>query len=765
MKRRTNNTTNSDQREWPFAISAYDRSASLTPSEMKMIKQVMKWCAAGDSQWVVKCVPALERLLRPVDDALDFLHVGRIYHRAAIIKILIAEMRTRHSSYWAWGAADWGQIISTNISFSRRYGYTGIRQQLIAFCSLISGVFDLRAYGTFFARRLARLLFGAAVVEQVEMRVCEEVQRIGYAASRCKDRLPNALCQALIVNRSPRLEDLTPAVLEKVRRECVAVTVKEDMLALSRVLVHLGIISHPLDPRRGTIRNDEETALRVPAEWESWLKRWRETSTLSSSTRKGHFYCLMKTGRWLAQAHPELASPQAWTHETAVEYVADLCREKVGERVTRTYSFRHKIGANLQASSVAQSLSAMRRFFRDCQEWRWIGLRFDPGRVFRTPRTIRAKIGPQPRIIADDVWAKLLWAGLNLKDDDLPHFPRRGKATEGKLCYPLEMVRAIALVWLFGGLRSNEIIRLRVGCVRWQYENQSSIKTDETSRREAICWLDVPVNKTSGAFTKPVDRVVGEAINAWERTRPSQPQAIDAKTGALVSYLFSYRGKRLGNQYLNWTLIPTLCRKAGVPESDARGDITSHRARSTIATQLYNAKEPMTLFELQEWLGHTHLESTQHYARVTPTKLAKKYAQAGYFERNVRTVEVLIDRDVIMRGDAAKGEPWQYYDLGHGWCTNAYFIECPHRMACPKCPFYVAKDSAKGHFLESQVNLQSMLQKIPLTEDERAAVEEGVELFKKLCSKLADVPTPGGPTPNELTEARRRRLPIVTLTS
>jgi hypothetical protein len=30
----------------------------------------------------------------------------------------------------------------------------------------------------------------------------------------------------------------------------------------------------------------------------------------------------------------------------------------------------------------------------------------------------------------------------------------------------------------------------------------------------------------------------------------------------------------------------------------------SHRTRSTIASQLYNAKEPMTLFELQAWLGH-----------------------------------------------------------------------------------------------------------------------------------------------------------------
>jgi len=35
-----------------------------------------------------------------------------------------------------------------------------------------------------------------------------------------------------------------------------------------------------------------------------------------------------------------------------------------------------------------------------------------------------------------------------------------------------------------------------------------------------------------------------------------------------------------GNEYV----IPALCRKAGIPESDSRGALTGHRARATIAT-------------------------------------------------------------------------------------------------------------------------------------------------------------------------------------
>ena len=66
------------------------------------------------------------------------------------------------------------------------------------------------------------------------------------------------------------------------------------------------------------------------------------------------------------------------------------------------------------------------------------------------------------------------------------------------------------------------------------------------------------------------------------------------------------------------------------------------RAEATIASQLYNAKGPITLFELQAWLGHHSHETTQHYARIMPPTLAKAYSDACYFARNVRTVEVLI---------------------------------------------------------------------------------------------------------------------------
>ena len=159
---------------------------------------------------------------------------------------------------------------------------------------------------------------------------------------------------------------------------------------------------------------------------------------------------------------------------------------------------------------------ATRMFFRDCQEWEWFPRRFDPARALAVPRSINALIGTDPRVIADDIWAKLLWAGLNLQAADLP-----GCADS---YYPMELIRAITLTWLFSGLRSDEISRLRTGCIRWQHDGQP-VPGDarDVLADEAVCLLDVPVHKTGTAFTKPVDPIVGQAIEAWQSARPAQP--------------------------------------------------------------------------------------------------------------------------------------------------------------------------------------------------------------------------------------------------
>ncbi len=56
----------------------------------------------------------------------------------------------------------------------------------------------------------------------------------------------------------------------------------------------------------------------------------------------------------------------------------------------------------------------------------------------------------------------------------------------------------------------------------------------------------------------------------------------------------------------------------------------------------------------------------------------------------------------------------------------------------------------EAQLLEAKANLWRLRQDIPLAEAEIAAVEEGLTAYEQLLAKLADVPTPEGPTPRQL---------------
>ncbi|MEQ4719640.1 tyrosine-type recombinase/integrase [Nonomuraea sp. B19D2] len=473
----------------------------------------------------------------------------------------------------------------------------------------------------------------------------------GYRLGRDDDPLlPMVACRLFLLNRSPHIDELTTELFDRVRGERLLPGAQMNTLhALQRAVSALGFCD---PPRQGTGRHSARATGGAP-EWERWVDRWHATSTLTPRTRSGVRSNLLKVGRWLQAEHPDAADPADWTRQTCVAWVAALDRMNVGDYVQRTVGLKDRIGKPLEASSKEGQLAALRRFFTDCQEWEWLRRRFDPQRALATPRSIAALLGPNPRVIADEIWAKLLWAGLNLDQEDLPQ-------TGSGHFYPIELVRAITVTWLFSGLRSDEIARLRLGCIRWQHrEAPIPGDSDQVLARDAVCLLDVPTHKTGTSFAKPVDPILGQTIDAWQAVRPDQPLFVDLRTEQRLNLLFAFRARRVSSAYINNTVIPMLCRKAGVPAADVRGNITSHRARSTIASQLYNAKEPMTLFELQAWLGHRSPQSTQYYAKITPATLTRAYTDAGYFERNVRTIEVLLDRDVVESGAAAAGEPWQ----------------------------------------------------------------------------------------------------------
>jgi integrase len=701
------------------------------------------------------------RLLRPLDDAGAALESPPTSHRRRAIldatAVVLLRCAQAGRSYWAWTDQEWAGLLGRDQDGFRQaapaWADDAVRPYLAAHAFLLGGFTAFGQLGSFSRLTLAWRVFGRDRVDGEIGRIRSVLAGWGYRLGSQDDTLPMVACQVFLLSRSPHLEELGTAVSDRIRSEQLLRGGRLNTLhAMQRAVAYLGFCDPP--PPRAGRRPDRASG--GPAEWARWVDRWHATSTLTPGVRRGIRATLLKAGRWLAAEHPEAADPAAWTRQTCAAWIAALDQMSVGDYAQRAAGLQDRIGAPLRASTKAAQLAAVRTFFRDCQEWEWLPRRFDPQRALGTPRSVAALLGPDPRVIADEVWAKLLWAGLNLETADLP------EARAGRF-YPFELVRALTLTWLFSGQRSDEITRLRVGCIRWQHDGAPTARdSPQVLARDAVCLLDVPAHKTGTAFTKPVDPILGQAIQAWQAARPSQPQLTDRRTGERADLLFAFRARRVSTGYINNTVIPMLCRKASVPAADVRGAITSHRARSTIASQLYNAKEPMTLFELQAWLGHRSPQSTQFYAKISAQTLTRAYTDAGYFSRNVRAIEVLIDRDAVTSGAAASGEPWQHYDLGHGYCGYTFFEQCPHRMACARCDFYAPKDSAKAQLLEARANLQKMTAAIPLTEDEQAAVEDGQAAIERLLGKLADTPTPAGPTPRQLAApGAGRLLPVI----
>jgi integrase len=729
------------ERRWTPLIdpSRYEQTAMLTAQE----QDALGLLNSHRYRWPAGTASALRRLIGPIDDALDVIASDPAWWGRSSTRSLLLRGSHEHGlAFWGWNREQWLLTL--------RGANTNYRQAVAAVAYLLCDQRDLhRAFRGWKPRLLTRRVFGPEPVDGALGRVQGYLDGLGSATVLQRPNMQGALYQLMLLAGSPLLEDLGEQgeLLAWLRSQETNNARRYGVEQLTRTMADMGVLGRmpfaTQPSREEWLDRSQAGEIDVPPVWLAWTRRWFETSPLSRGTRRHTYYALIKAGRWLHAEHPDRADPESWDRELAAAWIATVERLKVGElaKSVNVNGMRARYGEFLSPRSKASLIGSVRLFFCDLQEWEWIERRFDPRRALGIPRSIAALIGPDPRVIADEVWAKLTWAGLNLGEDDLPKHGNKGGT--GAPWYPLELVRAVALLWLFAGLRVDEILRLRFGAIRWQ-------TTHGDGDGGRVCLLDVPTNKTSPPFTKPVDRLVGDAIEAWQAVRPAQPKFSDRKTGELVDMLLAFRGAQLGEKYLNRVLVPLLCRKAGVPGEDVRGAITSHRARATIATQLYNAKDPMGLFELQAWLGHSNPSSTQHYARITPLTLTKAYTDAGYFARNVRTIEVLLDRDAITNGQAGQGGPFEFYDLGHGYCSYSFFEQCPHRMACARCDFYIPKPSSEAQLLEARDGLQRMLVEIPLTDEERAAVEGDQTAVGRLIDLLADTPTPAGRTPRQI---------------
>jgi hypothetical protein len=367
----------------------------------------------------------------------------------------------------------------------------------------------------------ARRLFGTEAVAQEQQRVIDYLCSIGYRHDESMFHGVRTMTSRLLICVGEcRLEAITPALLAEMLRQYRSPSLRRTLYKIAQALHSVRILAEPVRPDNGLVRDDSG----IDPTWLSLALRWQATSTLSQRTRSDIFGELRRTGRWLAELQPQVHAPSDWSRELAAEYVAAVNSWTVGAYAAPSAKVV-KSGASLAPSTKDGVLAALRRFFKDCREWEWSEPRFEPQLAFATPRSVRALIPRDPRVIADEVWAKLIWAGLNFQDSDLPVAWGGRFGNSQVSVYPLAMFKAVAITWLFAGLRVDELVRLRVGCIRWQ-SPAGGPGAASAPEAEATCLLDVPVHKTGTSYTKPVDPLVGRSIADGRRCARTIPTSL-----------------------------------------------------------------------------------------------------------------------------------------------------------------------------------------------------------------------------------------------
>ncbi len=347
-------------------------------------------------------------------------------------------------------------------------------------------------------------------------------------------------------------------------------------------------------------------AARDPA-WADWVERWHATSTLTPKVR-AIFRDPAGQGRALAgrrasrdhragpvdpadlrglgrRRRPDGRRRLHPAHATA-------CAGRVGEPlIARAPRPAYLAGRPRRSSATARNGSGSPR-------------RFDPAHGAGHAAQHRARCRPRP---ARDRRRRLGQAAVGRAATWSPTTcPTRG----GRRYYPLELHprdhpdlavrRAAQRRDRPAAGRLHPLATRRASPIARRHRPRSLAQ-------DAVCLLDVPTHKTGTAFTKPVDPPGGPGHRGLAgASGPTSPQVLDRKTSERVRLAVRLSARtRIAQALHQQPRHPRRsARKAGVPTADVRGNITSHRARSTIASQLYNAKEPMTLFELQAWLGH-----------------------------------------------------------------------------------------------------------------------------------------------------------------
>ncbi len=709
----------------------------------------------------------LGRLSRPLH-AVYALRRRDASHRARATQFLFRQMHRRGRAFWQWSAHDWGDVVgATAAAFEAANGpgsgRNGLRPHLLDVAYLLCGFEALGPLWTATAwYPMARVVFGADLLDRQLARLDAVLADEGYATGRgsMKQR-HQALSFLLLVNRSPSLEDLSWDVMDRAATMAPRRAASVLLGKVSAAVVTLGILA----PRGNAVPRDlfpPGPRDGVPDEWYAWYLAWRATGARGLAPRVARNYggYILYAGRWLAARHPGAISPERWTEDLALALRAAVLEETndvfVSPAGARDLQRRGLLGRRLSHEAISQFLAALRRFFRDLQTKahavgnvpaQRLPRRFAPREALATPEHVqRALAGSEPRDIALPVWQRLAIQAARLTPDDLGPTPY----------WPFAAAQALALLWVSTARRPNELLRLRVECVRSQWEPDMRDDAGEPlppgaevvgeEQGTEVHYLHIPSSKYGGPGWIWIPRYTAEAIARWQAARgPGRSPLFDHKDRQFAELLFTHRGKRMGATFLNRRLIPLLCAKAGVERRDAEGAYTAHRGRSARISMLHACG--LELDDLAAYAIHKDTRTIKKYARRHPIHLHRRVAQADTLST---VIEGLYDPDAAQRG--APSVRWFLgYDTEGApqFCGLPAHHTCPHRMECSRCGLFIGGDRAR--LVHDDPTLLKVTAELPVTEAQRLLTEGQHAAAERALVALREVAPPVPPSVAYLT--------------
>jgi hypothetical protein len=336
----------------------------------------------------------LRRIVEPIHQATAGWYDCR---GTAPRNYLLRQMLRRRVPFWEWDDSTWLDLVGPNGA-----AYRDLHFPLIALANTLCGQRHLHASArTQQLRLLAKLAFGTEAVTAAIDEVHETLGAWDTSRNIADGAIAAATADILLTQGSASLREVTDDLIARLAGEYVPGSVRrKSIFKVSRVLAHWGVLSAPLTNNHHRLGNRPTTLADVPPAWLDWAQRWRKLARQEPSTVRVMFSIILIAGRWAAEKHPDATTPDQWTRDIAAEYVADTMSARVGDWAGHNRN-KTRFGRPLGASGIANRIDALRGFFCDLIEWEWIKPRFEPRRVLSAPLSVRAQIGPNPRIIDD----------------------------------------------------------------------------------------------------------------------------------------------------------------------------------------------------------------------------------------------------------------------------------------------------------------------------------------------------------------------------